>query len=214
MRILVRLMALLLTLPVLGVVTPAVSTPASPGPDPASSSTAPAAASVTRIVIRSQACEGCDITAVSALPRRPIRNWTATVKNGRAAFRVPTARTRRLYFIVNETTIPGVTGGYGAAPIAVMRYKGIRAGRRVSAARAAKGRYATGCWAGTARARVVLNLRVDLFRGRDTAGNPAILPRLWFSPGHRTWGPMNRAWRGTTGTQDAFYCTRPSDWRA
>jgi hypothetical protein len=180
---------------------------ASPSSTPSTSPTTPA--TVTTVVVTVQGCPtGCRIFAEQDGTREhPLASpWqiSALVSHGTVTLRVPVARTRGLHFSVG---CPGdVCNSSNAAPVVVLRYRGIAVGATVTDAVAKSRTQASGCWVGTTSATATFALHVTVFP--DTIfDRKAHSIRAWMSPQVAvlpgTWMPT---YRGGLGTQDSVLC--------
>lgn len=170
---------------------------------------APAAAPHTRLTLRFDGCARCSVTLIQAISGAP-NVWHSRARrvgaDGRAVFRVPTARTHGMSF---ELRVPWESAATDSVLNVATRYAGQAAGRAWSARQAMAAKRAFGCWAGTASTRATVQVHVHGFtfdagsRGRQRAAV------AWASPGLRSWRPAMRTFHGRIGNQDAFYCQRP-----
>lgn len=170
---------------------------------------APAAASHTRLTLRISGCARCRVTLIQAISGAP-NVWQTRAQrigaDGRAVFRVPTARTHGMSF---ELRVPWESAATDSVLNIATRYPGQAVGQPWSAKQAMSSKRGFGCWAGTTKAQARLAVRVHGFtfdagsRGRQRAAV------AWASPGLRSWRPAMRTFHGRIGNQDAFYCQRP-----
>ncbi|GAA4716951.1 hypothetical protein [Nocardioides conyzicola] len=158
----------------------------------------------THLTLRVTGCEGCHIGLTQALNGR--RNvWQAkgrTVKDGSVSWNIPTSRTHGL----SITVIAPWDGGAGYVPTVAFRYAGERVGDRVTNAIAKQKKRASACWAGTESDKATLRITVVHARSTNPPGDPIRTPRAFTSVTQRWETPMERAWHGISGTQDATYC--------
>lgn len=169
-------------------------------------------ATTTAIVFKVKGCNGCSIGAQRAIsynsttkPHQPDY-WngpSATVRNGRAVLRVPTAYTRGMSF----TLIAGWEVNRNAVPNIVTRIAGKKAGQKVSSRAVARATKATACWAGTTRSKVVLRVTVKRFWAKGLGINVyGWASRSYMSPMVRSVSPLQSTDDGTLANQEAFYC--------
>jgi hypothetical protein len=161
--------------------------------------------SSTKVVLFVKDCDGCQVGLQQAFKYQHTV-WSRARKpvvDGRVTFRVPTRRTRGL----SITVLPDwdVTG---AIPNVVIRYAGRKVGSKVTAHAAASKKHAYGCWTGTRRAKVTLRVQVSAYETIGYNGNPGYGARAWLTKTHRALGPKQRAYHGSLGNQDAFFCDR------
>jgi hypothetical protein len=165
---------------------------------------APNAAPNTVLTVNVRSCEGCEITLVSYLNGDMGAGWASdphTVRNGKAAFVVPTAKTEGLSVMV-RTPWEGQTG---YATMVVFRYKGLAAGERIGFNRARTKKKASGCWAGTTEKQASLRFKVRRVNVQGVHGKV---------PGNIAWAPTTQAWLppmlpvygGVLGAQDVIAC--------
>ncbi|KQW52839.1 hypothetical protein ASC77_00515 [Nocardioides sp. Root1257] len=158
----------------------------------------------THLTLQVTGCEGCEIGLTQALNgRRKV--WQAkgrTVRNGSASWNIPTSRTHGL----SITVLAPWDGGAGYVPTVAFRYAGERVGDEVTNATARGKRRASACWAGTGSDAVTLPITVVHAHSTNPPGDPIRTPRAFTSVTQRWETPMERAWHGISGTQDATYC--------
>jgi len=181
--------------------SPSVSTTPTVGP------TTPA--TVTTVVITVQGCpKGCRIFAeqdgTATLPLASPWQVSAYVTNGRVTLKIPVAKTRGLHFAVS---CPGdVCNSSNAAPVVVMRYRGIAVGATVTDAVARTRAQASPCWAGTLSSRATFAMHVTVFPDQIFTRKAHSI-RAWMSPQSEvvpsTWYDT---YRGGLGTQDVVLC--------
>ncbi len=190
-------------------VTSTSPTPSSTSPSGTPSTGPTAPATVTTVVITVQGCPtGCRIFAEQDGTREhPLATpWQVStlVRDGRATLLVPVARTKGLHFSVG---CPGdVCNSSNAAPVVVLRYRGIAVGASVTDAVAKSQTQASGCWVGTTSATATFALHVTVFP--DTIfDRKAHSIRAWMSPQVAVLpGTWLSTYRGGLGTQDSLLC--------
>ena len=158
----------------------------------------------TELTFAVQGCNGCHFRLTQALDGRR-RVWQSpqhTVRNGSVTWTVPTRRTHGL----SVTVLAPWDGGAGYVPTVAFRYGGTRPGDHVSKTLARTKRRASTCWAGTTKDAVTLRITVAHARSTNPPGDPIRTPRAFTSTTQRWEKPMERAYRGITGTQEASYC--------
>ena len=155
------------------------------------------------MAIRVDGCPSCTLTLGRAFSKTSSY-WRSQGKkvgpDHTVVFHVPTKRTRGLSF---ELVVPW-EDHTGARLNVVTRDAGQPAGKTRNARRAKAATRAFGCWAGTTHATARLHFRVARFtfnRGRSTGAV------AWASPGLRSLQPQVRAWHGSIGNQEIFYCS-------
>ena len=175
---------------------------------PAAGATSAAKPPHTRLILHVTGCDRCSIAPQHAVTGRP-HVWTAPYQriggDHRAVFRVRTARTRGMSFVLRAPW----EGGTGAVPNVVTAYRGHAVDSFVSRHSARNGRYADGCWAGTTVDRVRLDLHVSRVPGRTLDGSPTQIPLAYATHTLSSWKPTVKTFKGTIGNQDAFYCSEP-----
>ena len=124
--------------------------------------------------------------------------------DGRVTLQLPTRRTIGMHLAV--TCSGDICNSSNAAPVVVLRYRGIRVGAVVTDAVARTRSQASGCWVGTTAATVSLALHVTVFRDVILMREAHSI-RVWASPQVEvvtgTWSPT---YRGGLGTQDVVLC--------
>jgi hypothetical protein len=164
---------------------------------------------VTRLVVTVTGCPaGCRIHAgQDGTATKPLDNpWDTSglVVNGRVTLTIPVARTVGMHFSVS---CPGdYCNASNAAPVVVLRYRGLAVGATVSDAVARTRPQASGCWVGTTSADSAIALTVTAFP--DTIyERKAHSIRVWASPQldvvPATW---ETTYRGGLGTQEGWPC--------
>jgi hypothetical protein len=168
----------------------------------------PAKPTTTHLHLHVAGCDTCRITLQRAVTG--VRHvWTSTPKrvgsDHRVSWTVPASRTRGMSFVLRAPW----AGNTGAVPNLVTRYGGAQVDSQVTAEAARHGRHAEGCWAGTQLDDVTLDFRVRKIDGSTLTGEPTKIPLAYATHTMSSWKPMVKAYRGTIGNQDAFYCTKP-----
>ncbi len=162
----------------------------------------------TRLHLHVTGCDRCSITLQHAVSGDP-HVWTSRSQrigpDHVATFRVVTARTRGLSFVLHAPW----QGNTGAVPNIVTRYRGQKVDNAVTLTEARQGRRAEGCWAGTTVDVARLDFRVARVPARTLSGARTHIPLAYATHTMSSWKPMVKTYRGTIGNQDAFYCTRP-----
>jgi len=164
-----------------------------------------AAAPTTVLTIHAPGCEGCEITAHSALTADYEDVWQSRaveVVDGEAAFRVPTDRTHGLSL---SLTAPWERR-LGYVTVVAMRYAGTVPGETVGFRDARQERRATACWAGTSEASYDLTIRTRkvLVDGVAPGRVPGTL--AWARTTQDWLAPMRRVYGGVMGEQDIDFC--------
>ena len=158
----------------------------------------------THLTLEVTGCEGCEIGLTQALNgRRKV--WQApgrTVEDGTASWSIPTSRTHGL----SITVLAPWDGGAGYVPTVAFRYPGLHVGDHVTHRVAKRKKRASACWAGTTSATSTLEITVVHARSTNPPGDPIRTPRAFTSVTQEWEKPMERAWHGISGTQDATYC--------
>jgi hypothetical protein len=162
----------------------------------------------THLILHVTGCDRCSIAPQHAVTGHQ-HVWTPPYQrigsDHRAVFRVRTAWTRGMSFVLRAPW----QGDTGAVPNVVTAYRGHAVDSYVSRASARNGRRAEGCWAGTTVDRVRLDFHVSRVRARTLDGHPTRIPLVYATHTMSSWQPMVKAFKGTIGNQDAFYCTQP-----
>lgn len=158
----------------------------------------------TQLTLQVTGCEGCEIGLTQALNgRRKV--WQApsrTVEDGSAEWSIPTSRTHGL----SITVLAPWDGGGGYVPTVAFRYPGARVGDGVTNRFAKTKKRASACWAGTESGEATLEIKVVHARSTNPPGEPIRTPRAFTSTTQDWEKPMERAFHGISGTQDATYC--------
>lgn len=192
--------ALLATL-LVPVASPALADPA-PGAD--------RAAPKTTLTIHAPGCEGCDITAHSALTSDYEDVWESRpveVVDGVATFRVPTDRTAGLSL---SLTAPWERR-LGYVTVVAMRYAGTHPGDTVGYREARAERRASACWGGTSEPSVDMTIRTR--KVRVVGVRPGKVPGTlaWARTTPEWLAPMRRVHNGVMGGQDIDFCMPPAE---
>jgi hypothetical protein len=153
-------------------------------------------------------CDRCSVQLQHAVNGR-LHVWTSASQrigsDHRAVFHVRSWRTKGLSFVVRAPWEDNT----GAVSNIVTRYAGHAIDSVVDRDAARHAGKAEGCWAGTTLDRVRLDFRVDRVATRTLDGRPTQMPLVYATHTMSSWKPMVRAYKGTIGNQDAFYCDRP-----
>ena len=158
----------------------------------------------TQLTLAVTGCDGCRVRLTQALDGRE-RVWQSkprTVRHGSATWSIPTTRTHGL----SITVLAPWDGGAGYVPTVAFRYAGERVGDKVDNRIAKSKRRASACWAGTGADAATLPITVVHARSTNPPGDPIRTPRAFTSVTQEWETPMERAWHGISGTQDATYC--------
>jgi hypothetical protein len=165
---------------------------------------ASAPAPTTELTLEVTGCEGCHLRLTQALDGRE-KVWQSkqgTVEDGTVSWTIPTKRTHGL----SITVLAPWDGGAGYVPTVAFRYAGEHVGDTVNDAVARTKKRASACWAGTEEDAVTLPLKVTHARSTNPPGEPIRTPRAFISVTQGWEKPMEKAWKGITGTQDATWC--------
>jgi hypothetical protein len=163
-----------------------------------------AAAQNTVLTVKIRSCEGCEITLISYLRGNEDEGWASdphSIQNGKAAFVVPTEKTRGLTVTVQTPW----EGHLGYVTMAVVRYQGLAPGDRIGFNRARTMKKASGCWAGTDEKQASLRIKV---RRVTLQGMHEKVP------GQIVWMPTTQQWLrpiypvlgGVLGGNDVMLC--------
>jgi hypothetical protein len=158
----------------------------------------------TVLTVKIRSCEGCEVTLMSYVRGNESEGWASdphTIQNGKAAFVVPTEKTRGLTTLVETPW----QGHLGYVTMAVVRYQGLAPGERIGFNRARTMKKASGCWAGTEEKQASLRVKVR----RVTL--PGTHERV---PGQIVWMPTTQQWLrpiypvfgGVLGGNDVMLC--------
>jgi hypothetical protein len=153
-------------------------------------------------------CDHCSVQLQHAVTGKSDV-WTSKAQrigpDHSAVFRVRTSRTHGLSFVLRAPW----AGGTDAVPNIVTRYAGHDVDSAISRDVARHARRAQGCWAGTGLKRVRLDFHVARVKATTVDGHPTQIPLADATHTMSSWKPTVKAYRGTIGNQDAFYCTKP-----
>lgn len=181
----------------LGVLTGTTGTAAADG-------SVPAEKSRTKLTLAVTGCQGCELRLTQALNSK-TKVWQSKSKkvtHGTVSWSVLKSRTHGL----SVTVLAPWDGGAGYVPTVAFRYAGEHIGDAVTNSTAKSKRRASGCWAGTAKGAATVPITVVHANAKSPTGEPIKTPRAFTSVTQRWEKPMNPAWRGISGTQDAVYC--------
>lgn len=157
----------------------------------------------TRIVLNISGCDGCSLAAHSYVDGSQDV-WSskgATVRDGRAVLKVPTARTAGMTVALTAPWEKRV----GAVGQLVFRYGGHRAGDKVTTAAAKDAKRGSACFAGTEARRLTLKVKVYRAHFPGTGGR-AVAPAAYTVTTQRATGPVDRVYDGFYGAQDVVPC--------
>ena len=168
----------------------------------------------TVLILNVHHCGGCSVTPVKAGDGTVPAVWrgkTKKVRGGVVHWTVAVGHTVGMSFdIVDPNAVP-----LDSVTNIVVAYRGLDVGARVPAGVAARKKLANGCWAGTQRRSVTLRVRVEHFPGVSDLPPPVtgyrIRPYLVRTAAHlRVAGGArySRAFHGTIGNQDAYFCAK------
>ncbi|MDR7255475.1 hypothetical protein J2X46_004482 [Nocardioides sp. BE266] len=187
-----------------------VAAPALADPSPVADRAVDRAAPRTTLTIHAPGCEGCDITAHSALTSDYEDVWESGSKevvDGVVTFRVPTDRTAGL----SLSLVAPWERRLGYVTVVAMRYAGTHPGDTVGFRDARAERRASACWGGTAESSYDLTIRTRKVRvvGASPRKVPGTLAWARTTPG---WlAPMRRVYDGVMGGQDIDFCDPPAE---
>lgn len=167
----------------------------------------------TTITIRVAGCEGCTISAWTAVPASGDAGdggatAKATVANGVAVMRLPTSQTRGASFQIDPVEDPFMN----AVTLIVFRYKGAQVGDEVTKAQAATYTKGSACWAGTSQATARFDVRVRSVWGPafdPLATDPparARQPVAWVVPTQPSAAPYWPLFKGALQAQNTPDC--------
>ena len=158
----------------------------------------------TMLTVKIRSCEGCEVTLISYLKGSEDDGWTSSphaIRNGKAAFVVPTAKTRGLSVAVRTPW----EGHLGYVTMAVMRYQGLKAGERIGFNRARTMERASGCWAGTDEPQA--SLRIKVRRVTLQGVHEKVPGQIVWMPTTQDWlRPIYPVYGGVLGGQDFILC--------
>ena len=187
-----------------------VQSGASPAPVATTATTAalvsPTAARTTTIVIRLHGCrKSCGIGLALGYKGRYWRKGATSQTATTYVFKnVPVAYTKGMSFEFSDSA----EGFTDAQDNVVVRYQGTMPGNRYTVAATRKLRAASGCWAGTTRPKVVLDVNVAWMR-EPSFTNPSVfvwVTRTFFSPVLTQLGGYRATSDGSLGNQEIYYC--------
>lgn len=171
-----------------------------------SAATASAEPHRTRVVVRVDNCEGCEVFLQQGLRDRWWSSRVHRVRDGRAVFDVWSGRTRGMSVSITGTWEASSPHPSGFRSVVTLRYRGIAAGERVSRAVAESKSYGSACFPGTTAERLVLRVEARKVRIPGNGG-PALSTLAWASPQTRTMaGTQARLFHGIQGAQDIVPC--------
>ena len=163
-----------------------------------------ARAQTTMLTVKIRSCEGCEVTLISYLKGSEDDGWTSSphaIRNGKAAFVVPTAKTRGLSVAVRTPW----EGHLGYDTMAVMRYQGLKAGERIGFNRARTMEMASGCWAGADEPQT--SLRIKVRRVALQGVHEKVPGQIVWMPTTQDWlRPTYPVYGGVLGGQDVILC--------
>ncbi|GAA1933115.1 hypothetical protein [Nocardioides hwasunensis] len=180
---------------------------------PALAAPAPAAgraAATTTLTVHAAGCEGCEITAHSALTSDDDDVWQSKeveVVDGEATFRVPTDRTAGLSL---SLTAPWERR-LGYVTVVAMRYAGTRPGDTVGYRDARTERRASACWGGTTEQSFDMTIRTRKVRVDGVAPGKVPGTLAWARTTPEWLAPMRRVFNGVMGEQDIDFCEPPAE---
>lgn len=159
----------------------------------------------TQVTLQVRGCEGCDLRLTQALDGREEvwQSTSRTVEDGTVSWRIPTTRTHGVTITVSAPW----DGGPGYVPTVAFRYAGEKVGDEITPAIAKTKRRASTCWAGTDAESVTIPITVVHARSTNPPGDPIRTPRAFTSVTQDWMKPMERSWKGITGTQDVGWCS-------
>ncbi len=192
-----------------GIAVPALAGPAPAGPTAGREAAQPAAPR-TALTVRAPGCEGCTITAHSALTSDYEDVWESReveVVDGTATLQVPTDRTAGLSMSLRAPWERRL----GYVTVVAMRYAGTSAGDAVSRSEARSKHRASACWAGTTEPSYEMTLRTR--KVRVVGVGPGRVPGTlaWVRTTQDWLAPMRQVWDGVMGGQDIDLCEPPAE---
>ncbi|MGC4111568.1 MAG: hypothetical protein QM747_14345 [Nocardioides sp.] len=178
---------------------------AAPAAPADSASAAPAR---TAVHLHLTGCDRCTVQLQQAVNGK-LHVWTSKERtigsDHRVTFDVPTARTHGLSFLVRAPW----EGNTGAVSNMVTAYTGHAVDSHVTRSAARHAPRAEGCWAGTSVDEVFLDFHVARVPARTLDGHKTQIPLAYATHTMSSWKPAVKAFKGTIGNQDAFWCSRP-----
>ncbi|RYB90023.1 hypothetical protein EUA93_20955 [Nocardioides oleivorans] len=184
----------------------ATAAPATAAPAP----TVDRAPATTTLTIHAAGCEGCAITAHSALTSDYEDVWESDaveVVDGLATLRVPTDRTAGLSLTLTAPWERRL--GYVTA--VAMRYAGTRPGDTVGYRDARAERRASACWGGTTEQSFDMTIHTRKVRVDGVAPGKVPGTLAWARTTPSWLAPMRRVWNGVMGEQDIDFCEPPAE---
>lgn len=155
----------------------------------------------TKISLTVVDCNGCVFSAYNF--RSQTYLGEGKVKSGKATITVERAGTKGLgFFVQNSAKNPQ----YDAQWLAVIRYAGLKAGKKVTNAQSLAAKRGMICWVGTSKATVSMRVMVKHFKTKDNAGRTVDGIRTYLSPAASSIGKGIRVYKGQAGTQGVVDC--------
>lgn len=162
----------------------------------------------TALTFEAEGCEGCELTLIQSRwddsARYGVRTWngpTATVRDGKATFNVPSRRTWGMSVVVSTPW----DGQLAAETTVAFRYAGHDLGDQVTFRDARDERKASACWEGTRRSKVTVPLTIRKVRVDGVHGR--VDGTIAFASTTEGWlQPMRRTYRGVLASQDVNVC--------
>jgi hypothetical protein len=171
-------------------------------------SSAAATPARTHLILHFTGCDRCVVAAQHAVNGQE-HVWTSPSKrigsDHTVDLTVRTSNTRGMSFLV---TAPW-EGNTGAVSNIVTRYVGHSIDSFVGQDAARHSRRAEGCWAGTRVDEMRLSFHIGRVPAKTLDGQPTQIPLAYATHSMSSWRPMVKAYKGTIGNQDAFWCTTP-----
>ena len=169
-----------------------------------SQATTQARAENTVLTVKIRSCEGCEVTLISYLEGHEEDGWASeahAIRNGKAAFVVPTQKTRGLTVTVQTPW----EGHLGYVTMAAMRYQGLTPGERIGFNRARTMKFASGCWAGTDEEQA--SLRIKVRRVTLWGVHERVPGQIVWMPTTQDWlRPIYPVYGGVLGGNDVILC--------
>ncbi len=163
---------------------------------------------MTALHLHFTGCDSCSVQLQQAINGK-LHVWTSKSQrigsDHTAVFHLRTSRTKGLSFVLRAPW----EGNTGAVSNIVTQYAGHDVDSAVGRDTARHARKAQGCWAGTTLDQVRLDFHVGRVDGKTLDGHPTQIPLAYATHTMSSWKPTVKTYRGTTGNQDAFWCTRP-----